>query len=137
MSCTPGLCISAKLDLVTGVHQSGDRFMLALYAPAANLNPYVEEYTKQDEVKGKGYQAGGMVLQGYTPTVEGIHAGVVWDKETIWKNATITARSGLIYNASKGNKALMVIDIMDETGNPVTSTNGNFKVDGGIAFFVG
>ena len=137
MAITPGLCTSAKLDIATGVHQPGDRYMLALYAPTANLNPFVTEYTKQDEVKGQGYTAGGQALSGYDARVEGIQAVVTWTKETIWKNASLTARGGLIYNAAKGNKAVMVIDVVDDYGNQVTSTNGNFKVEGGIAFWIG
>ncbi len=137
MAVTAGLCCSAKLDFLTGVHQPGDRYKLALYTPAANLTPYDTEYTKQDEVKGQGYVAGGADLAGYNASLDGISACITWAKETLWRNATITARSAMVYNASKGNKALLIIDIMDDYGNPVTSTNGNFKVDAGITLWVG
>lgn len=137
MAVTPGLCVSARLDLVTGVHQPGDNYKIALYAPSANLTPLITHYTKENEVKGKGYVAGGAVLQGYMAYLEGLRAYVCWEKGVIWKNASITARGAVVYNASKGDKALLVLDVMDEMGNAVTSTNGNFSMEAGIAFWIG
>lgn len=131
------MCVSAKADVLRGVHQPGDRYMLALYSPSAVLSPYTEEYTKQDEVTGKNYRAGGAPLQGYSVDIEGVAAVMSWSRPTVWPNATITARYGLVYNASKGNRALLVVEVADEHGRPVTSTNGNFKVDGGIAMVIG
>lgn len=137
MSISPGLCVSAKLDFVTGVHQRGDTYKIALFTPQANLTPLITEYSKENEVKGQGYVAGGAVLTGYDAVTEGIRAVVSWNKETIWKNASITARGAVIYNATRGNKAILVMDVTDDYGNAVTSTNGNFKIDAGISFWIG
>ena len=137
MAVTAGLCICAKLDFLTGVHEKTDKYKIALYSPAAQLTPFCEEYSKQDEVVGQGYVAGGMELQGYSAYCEGIEACIEWTKETLWKNASITARGAVIYNASKGNRAILVMDVTDVHGNPVTSTNGNFKLDAGIAVKIG
>ena len=41
-----------------------------------------------------------------------------------WSTATITARGALIYNSSKSNKAVAVLDF----GTDKTSTAGNFTV---------
>lgn len=136
MACTPGVTLAGKLAFVTGQHRSEDTYKLALFSPQANLNAYTESYTKEGEVKGQGYAAGGQILQGYAAEINGVQAVVAWMKETLWKNATITARSGLVYNARTGT-TVMVIDIVDEQGNQVTSTNGNFKVEGGIAAWIG
>ena len=137
MAIVPGMCVSAKLDLVTGVHQPGDTYKIALYGPNAQLNPLITEYSKADEVKGQGYTAGGAQLSGYSAYIEGVRAVICWEKETLWRNASITARGAVIYNATKGNKALLVIDVVDEHGNAVTSTNGNFKIAAGVSLWVG
>jgi len=136
VAVTPGVTLAGKLAFITGDHRKEDVYRLALFSPAANLNAYTECYSKQDECKGQGYVSGGQALAGYEASIEGVHAIVTWTKETLWKNATITARGGLVYNARTG-VSVLVLDIVDDYGNPVTSTNGNFKVDGGIAAWVG
>lgn len=136
MAVTPGMTLAGKLAFATGQHRADDSYKLALYSPQATLNAFTEAYTKQDEVGGKGYVAGGQLLAGYDARIEGVRAIVTWVKETLWKNASITARSGIVYNARTG-ASVMVIDITDEQGNQVTSTNGNFKVEGGISCWIG
>lgn len=123
MAITSGLCISAKLDLLNSLR--GDDIRIALYGPSANLSPYTEKYTTEGEVKGQGYQAGGMSLQGFQSGTDGVTACATWTGPVIWKNATISAYGALIYNYSQGNKTLTVIGF----DKPITSTNGNFKVD--------
>ena len=130
------MTMAGKLAFATGQHRAEDAYKLALYGPQANLNAFTESYTKEGECKGQGYAAGGQVLQGYDARIEGVQAVVTWTKETLWKNASITARSGLVYTARTGT-SVMVIDIVDEQGNQVTSTNGNFKVEGGNAIWIG
>ena len=130
------MTLAGKLAFITGEHRKDDTYKLALYAPTATLNAFTDSYSKQDEVRGQGYAAGGQVLQGYEAGIEGVQAVITWTKETLWKNASITARSGLVYNARTGT-SVMVIDITDEQGNQVTSTNGNFKVEGGNAVWIG
>jgi hypothetical protein len=130
------LTLAGKLAFATGQHRSEDIYKLALYGPQATHNAHTESYTKEHECKGQGYVAGGQALQGYSATIEGTHAVVGWTKDTLWKNASICARYGIIYNARTGT-TVMIIDISDEQGNPVTSTNGNFKVEGGIAAWIG
>lgn len=120
-----GLCSSAKLGFLTGVHQPGDVYRVALYTQAANIGPFTEEYTPDGEVRGSGYQAGGLVLTGYQAGLDGIVACVTWSNPAIWKNAEISAHGMMVYNASRGNQALCVVAF----DKPVTSTNGNFKVD--------
>ena len=136
MAVTPGMTLEGKLAFATGRHREDDAYKLALYGPTASLNAFTASYTKEGECAGKGYAAGGQILQGYDVGIEGVTAVVTWTKETLWKNASITARSGLVYNARTGI-SVMVLDIVDEQGNQVTSTNGNFKVEGGIACWIG
>jgi len=119
-----GMCNVAKVDFMRGVHQPGDEYKIALYGKDANLSPMTETYTPDGEVKAKGYHPGGMTLQGYRCDLDGTTAVMGWEYDPVWKNVTITAYGALIYNASKGNRALAVV----EFPSPVTSTNGNFRI---------
>jgi len=119
-----------KLDLLQQLSQ--DQFRMALYTDRANLGPDTIAYTPTGEVIGPGYTAGGIVMQGFKTLMDALIipdqpprmiAIVDWD-DPMWPYATITARGALIYNYSKGNKAVGVIDL----GQNYTSTNGSFMV---------
>lgn len=119
------IVFSFKRELLDGVHQPGDTYMIALYTSAASLGPETRVYTGSGETKGPGYLAGGMVLTGRT--VNFSSAGAAWLEfaDPVWKNARFGARGALIYNASRGNRALRVLDF----GVEVTSTNAPFTVE--------
>jgi VCBS repeat-containing protein len=74
-------------------------------------------------VVGTGYTAGGNTLAGATVSLTGTTAFVDFT-DTTWTTATITARGALIYNSSKSNKAVAVLDF----GSDKTSTAGSFTV---------
>jgi len=80
-------------------------------------------YSTSDEVVGAGYTAGGNTLAGATVSLSGTTAFVDFS-DTSWATATITARGALIYNSSKSNKAVAVLDF----GSDKTSTAGTFTV---------
>lgn len=96
---------------------------MALYTRDATLIPETVSYTAAKEVVGQGYTAGGQALTGYLSILESGVALLDWD-DPIWLRATITARAALIYNFSKENRALAVLDL----GSDFISTNGNFTV---------
>ena len=80
----------------------------------------------QDQVwvmVGDGYTAGGNTLAGATVSLSGTTAFVDFS-DTTWNTATITARGALIYNSSKSNKAIAVLDF----GSDKTTTAGDFTV---------
>lgn len=121
---TAGLCDAYKLDCQNGVHQPDDEYRIALYGETAALSPATVAYTPQGEVSGQGYKAGGQPMKG---RVSGVHAGVgwvSWKDSPRWNDATIKAHGALLYNASKGNRAMAVYSF----GECVTSTNGPFVV---------
>jgi hypothetical protein len=124
MSIIHGLCVTAKRDFLRGVHRPEDVYKVALYDVGATLNPRVEFYTTEGEVVGKGYERGGMRLKGYQCDVDGAAGILGWSETLIWRNATIKARGALIYNASKQNRAITVIDF----GSDIISTNGNWRL---------
>lgn len=119
------LCNSYKLEAMSGVHQPGDVYKIALYTSAASINKNTTAYTASGEVPdGGGYSAGGIVLVGLVITLDGDVAILDFTTDPVWPAATITARGALIYNASQGDKAIGVLDF----GHDVVSTDGPFTV---------
>jgi hypothetical protein len=100
---------SFKQQLFQAVHNfDTDTFMLALYTSAASLGPSTTEYSSADEVVASGYTAGGQALTGVVVSLSGTTAFISANDLT-W-TAAITARGALIYNSSKSNKAVAVLD---------------------------
>lgn len=104
------LTTSFKQQLLLAVHDfSVDTFKIALYTSNANLNADTTIYTITGEVSGTGYTATGNTLTGTTVTVSGTTAYVNF-ANAVWNPASFIARGALIYNASKSNKAVAVLD---------------------------
>jgi len=117
MAIVQGQTTSFKKELYQAVHDlSTDTIKMALYTGAASLNLGTTEYTTSNEVVATGYTAGGNTLTGVTVSDANYTAYVNFDN-TSW-TAALTARCALIYNASKGNKSIAVIDF----GSDKTST---------------
>lgn len=118
-----GIATSFLLDILQGVHTPTDEYRIALYTNAAKLSPDVRAYFTEGETRGNGYTPGGQKLLGYTALSEDGAAFIDWADAT-WPNVSITARAALIYNYSKQNRAVAVLDL----GGDYTSTNGQFTV---------
>ena len=117
MSIVQTQTTSFKKELYQAIHDlSTDTIKLALYTANANLNADTTVYSTTNEVVASGYTAGGNTLTGVAISSSGYTAYVNWDN-TSW-TAALTARCGLLYNASKDNKAVAVIDF----GSDKTST---------------
>jgi hypothetical protein len=99
---------------------------LALYTGLANLNANTTVYVTADEVVGTGYSAGGNTLTiSQAPIVDATTGVAYWSfANTTWPASSFTARGALIYNSSKGNKAVAVLDF----GADKTSSNSTFTV---------
>ena len=95
-------CWQAVHDLLT------DTLKVALYTGAASLDQDTTVYTTSNEVSGTGYTAGGEVITGVTINTSGFTAYASFTNPT-WA-ASLTARYALIYNASKGDKSIAVLD---------------------------
>ena len=108
-----GIALEAKKALITGVHQPGDDYRIALYSAAAKIGPTSKAYTTEGEIKGIGYTAGGVTLKGHRTGIIGKNAFITFD-DVILKSATFSAAGAMIYNASKGNAALIVLNIGSE-----------------------
>jgi len=109
---------SFKKQLYQGVHDlTTDTLKIALYTANADLNEGTAVYTTSGEVTGTGYVAGGVLLTGVTLETSGSTAYVNFANVVF--NASVTARCALIYNVTKGNKSIAVLDF----GSDKTSTN--------------
>lgn len=119
------MCSSFKQQILLGEHDMDtDVFKIALYTSAANLDATTTVYTTSGEVAtGGGYTAGGNTLTGATVSLTGTTAFVDFS-DTSWSAATITARGALIYNSSKSNKAVAVLDF----GSDKVSSGGTFTI---------
>lgn len=115
---TAGLTTSFKRELLLGVHDlSTDVLKIALYDAAADLGPDTTIYTTSNEIVGVGYTAGGQVLAGVTvQESESLQLAYVSFDNPTWPASTFTTRGALIYNVSKGNKSIAVLNFgLDQT----------------------
>lgn len=108
---------SFKKELYQGIHDlSTDTIKIALYTAAADLNAATTVYSSTNEVVASGYTAGGQVMTGVQISSDGYTAYVNWNNVS-W-TTSVTARCALMYNATKGNKSVAVLDF----GSDKTST---------------
>lgn len=110
MAIAQTLVTSFKKESWQAVHNlETDTLKLALYTGAATLNADTTVYTVTNEVSGGGYSAGGVTLTGATISTDGTTVYVDFN-DAVWSPASFTTRGALIYNFSKGNKAIAVLD---------------------------
>lgn len=109
---------SFKLELYQAIHNfTADTFKIALYTASANLNEATTVYSADNEVSGSGYTPGGIALTGIVLGSENYTAYVNFANAVF--GASVTARCALIYNSSKANRSVAVLDF----GADKTSTN--------------
>lgn len=113
-------CLTATHDFTAG---TGDTFKIALYSPGATIDENTTAYSTTNEVVGAGYSAGGGTLTAITPTSSGTTAFADFVDFT-FSSVTVVARSALIYNSSKANRAVCVLDF----GRDVTKTAADLVI---------
>jgi hypothetical protein len=125
MAITQTWTTSFKRQLLLGEHDlDTDVLKIALYTSAAVLGADTTVYVTAGESSGAGYTAGGNTLTNVTVLSGDGIAYVDFDNPT-WAGASFTARGALIYNSSKSNKAMFVLDF----GTNQTAVNENFVID--------
>jgi hypothetical protein len=119
MTIVQTLCSSFKQESWQGVHDlDTDTLKLALYTSLADLGAATTVYTTTQEVVGTGYTAGGIVLTNVQVLLSGTTAYATFDNPT-WPGSSFVTRGGLIYNFSKSDKAIAVLDFgADKTAGP-------------------
>lgn len=124
MAITNAVANSFKVESLDGIHLAADVYKIALYTSAATLSKATTAYSATNEVaNGGGYTTGGATLAGRSNTLVTDSATLTWTSPT-WSAATITARGALIYNSSRSNKAVFILDF----GSDVISTADTFTV---------
>jgi len=122
MSIVQTQTTSFKAELYEAIHNLlTDTLKIALYTANADLNEATTVYSSANEVSGGGYTAGGVVLTGVTINSDGYTAYVNFNNVAF--SAAVTARCALIYNASKSDKSIAVLDFgSDKTSTSFTIT---------------
>ncbi|CAB4180034.1 hypothetical protein UFOVP1049_3 [uncultured Caudovirales phage] len=121
MSIVQTQTTSFKKELYQGIHDlSTDTIKIALYTGNADLNEDTTVYSATNEVSGTGYTAGGETMTGVAISSSGYVAYANWNNVS-W-TAALTARCALIYNASKGNKSVAVLDFGSDKTSTTTFT---------------
>lgn len=123
MAIVQGVTKSFREELFKAVHDfTSDTFKIALFTSDASLGDSTTAYSTDNEVSGAGYSAGGATLTVTAPTTS---SGVTYIDfaDVEWATSTITARGALIYNSSKSNKAVYVLNFgFDRSSSASTFT---------------
>jgi hypothetical protein len=129
MPIQQGLTNSFKQEMLqAGQNLATDTLRMALYTAFSDIGPLTTVYTTSNEVTGTGYTAGGVTITGVTITTDttGPNAGTVYVdfNNVAWPGASFVARGALIYNVTRSNKSVAVLDF----GSDKTFTSANNTV---------
>ena len=120
MTIYQGLTTSFKVDILEGKQNiASDTLKMALYTAYATLNQDTTAYSSDNEISGTGYTAGGQALSNVTIQNDSNTVFVSFSDVT-WNPAQFTTRGALIYNATKSNASIAVLDFGSDkiqTGN--------------------
>jgi hypothetical protein len=113
------LTTSFLVDMFEGLQSlTTDTIKMALYTADANLNANTTAYASTSEVTSANYTAGGAVCTNVTVNQSGGTVYVNFDNVS-WSNVSFTCRGALIYNATKSNKSIAILNFgSDKTAGP-------------------
>ncbi len=116
---------SFKAELYEGIHDLiDDTIKIALFNANADLSASTTAYSTNQEVTGTGYTAGGNTLTGATVRSSGTTAFVSFDNTT-WSGASFTCRGALIYNSSKADRSVAILNF----GSDKIVANGTLTIE--------
>jgi hypothetical protein len=125
MPIQQGLTNSFKQEMLqAGQNLATDTLRMALYTALSDIGPLTTVYTTTNEVVGTSYTAGGELVTGATISTD-VNTGTVYvDFDDVsWPGANFTARGALIYNVTRSNKTVAVLDFgSDKTFSAVSNT---------------
>ena len=121
-----GLTNSFKQEMLqAGQNLATDTLKMALYTAFSDIGQLTTAYTTSNEVVGTGYTAGGELVTGATISTDTQTGTVYVDfTDVSWPGASFTARGALIYNVTRSNKSVAVLDF----GSDKTFTSSNNTV---------
>lgn len=116
------------LELYLGIHDlSTDVIKCALFDSSTELNPDTLAYSTTGEIVGSGYTAGGEVVafSDSTPKLVSRRVVISWTPIT-WTMLVPLVRQALIYNSSKSNRAMWVIE--SQSGHLDDPGGGQYQI---------
>jgi len=118
-----------KQDILSGLHQTGDTYKIALYTQAAatDKNKSIVAYNTTGELAtANGYTQGGITIATYTVGLSTDTAYVTFTVNPSWTatGAGFTADAAIIYNSTRSNHVLCVLSF----GSTTASGGGTFTV---------
>jgi hypothetical protein len=120
MTIYQGLTTSFKVDILNGKQNvASDTLKMALYTAYATLDQDTTAYSPTNEISGTGYTVGGQALSNVTIN-SGSNTVYVSFSNVVWNPAQFTTRGALIYNSTKSNASIAVLDFGSDkiqTGN--------------------
>jgi hypothetical protein len=120
MAIEQGLTTSFKQQMIqAGQNLATDSLKIALYTAFSTIGPNTTVYTTVNEITGTGYTAGGIALTGVTIGTSTDGVVFVNFANAVWPNSQLTARGALIYNVTRSNTSVAVLDF----GSDKTMTN--------------
>jgi hypothetical protein len=125
MPIQQGLTNSFKQEMLqAGQNIITDTLKMALYTAFSDIGALTTAYTTTNEVTGTGYTAGGVVVTGATLSTDTQTGTVYVDFANVsWPGANFTARGALIYNVTRSNKSIAVLDFgSDKIFSSVSNT---------------
>ena len=124
MSIVQTQTTSFKAQLYQGIHAlTTDVIKIALYTASADLNADTTVYSSSNEITGGTYSAGGLQLTPVTVSSSTSDATAYVGFPNVSWSGLMTARCALIYNSSKANRSIAVLDFgSDKTSTTFTIT---------------
>ena len=105
-----GQTYSFRKELYEGVHDlSTDVLKMALFTADADLPLSTTAYSTSNEASGTGYSAGGKTCENVTINVSCTGEVYVSFDDISW-TGSFTCRGALIYNTSKANRSVALLD---------------------------
>ena len=127
MPIQQGLTNSFKQEMLqAGQNLATDTLRMALYTALSDIGSLTTAYTTTNELPtGDGYNAGGELVTGATISTD-TQTGTVYVNfnNVSWPGANFIARGALIYNVTRSNKSVAVLDF----GSDKTFTTTNNTV---------